>query len=90
MRILLNGAWRELSNAELAAGESAAGESAGGEVGCPGLATPTLAAMLQVCGYAHATVATAVNGEFVPARARAHLRLREGDRVEVLAPMQGG
>ncbi|HEX4051843.1 MAG TPA: sulfur carrier protein ThiS [Steroidobacteraceae bacterium] len=53
-------------------------------------AAPTLTAMLRVCGYGGATVATAVNGEFVPARARDELHLQDGDRVEVLAPMQGG
>jgi sulfur carrier protein len=35
-------------------------------------------------------VATAVNGEFVAAAARVRTPLSEGDRVEVLAPMQGG
>lgn len=35
-------------------------------------------------------VATAVNEVFVPAPARAAHALQEGDRVEVLAPMQGG
>jgi sulfur carrier protein len=46
--------------------------------------------MLRICGYGEAIVATAVNGEFVPARARGEIHLRDGDRVEVLAPMQGG
>jgi sulfur carrier protein len=49
-----------------------------------------LAAALQDLGYGEAVVATAVNGEFVPAGARPGARLAEGDRVEVLAPMQGG
>ncbi|MEM9910998.1 MAG: sulfur carrier protein ThiS [Pseudomonadota bacterium] len=35
-------------------------------------------------------VATAVNEVFVPATARAAHALADGDRVEVLAPMQGG
>jgi len=35
-------------------------------------------------------VATAVNGEFVPATERRAARLADGDRLEVLAPMQGG
>lgn len=35
-------------------------------------------------------VATAVNEVFVPATARDAHRLADGDRVEVLAPMQGG
>ena len=35
-------------------------------------------------------VATAVNGSFTPAGQRDASVLHEGDRVEVLAPMQGG
>jgi sulfur carrier protein len=50
-----------------------------------------LAATLAELGYGErAVVATAVNGEFVAAEARAHTALAEGDRIEVLAPMQGG
>lgn len=49
-----------------------------------------LAAALGELGYGEQVVATAVNGEFVSAEARAHTKLAEGDRVEVLAPMQGG
>ncbi|TLZ18520.1 MAG: sulfur carrier protein ThiS [Gammaproteobacteria bacterium] len=49
-----------------------------------------LSAALQELGYGEAVVATAVNGEFVAAAVRAGTRLAEGDRVEVLAPMQGG
>ncbi|MBM4153172.1 MAG: sulfur carrier protein ThiS [Kiritimatiellaceae bacterium] len=35
-------------------------------------------------------VATAVNEQFVPIAKRDAWRLEAGDRVEVLAPMQGG
>jgi sulfur carrier protein len=49
-----------------------------------------LAAALSELGYAAALVATALNGEFVPSGARHGWRLAEGDRLEVLAPMQGG
>jgi len=49
-----------------------------------------LAAALQELGYGDAVVATALNGEFVPAGSRTGARLAEGDRLEVLAPMQGG
>ena len=37
-----------------------------------------------------AVVATALNGQFVPVGSRTNARLAEGDRLEVLAPMQGG
>ena len=49
-----------------------------------------LAAALQEFGYADAVVATALNGEFVPTDSRSPTRLTDGDRIEVLAPMQGG
>lgn len=35
-------------------------------------------------------VATALNGAFVPANARATTMLKDGDRVEILSPRQGG
>ncbi|MDB6041980.1 MAG: thiS [Gammaproteobacteria bacterium] len=49
-----------------------------------------LAAALKELGYADSVVATAVNGEFVPAGSRPSARLADGDRLEILAPMQGG
>ncbi len=49
-----------------------------------------LADVLEELGYGGAKVATAVNEGFVPAAARAHLALADGDRVEIVAPQQGG
>lgn len=49
-----------------------------------------LAAALKELGYSNSVVATALNGEFVPTASRPTSRLAEGDRLEVLAPMQGG
>lgn len=49
-----------------------------------------LEAALQQLGHAQRHVATAVNGIFIPAHERARFELHEGDRVEILAPMQGG
>ncbi|MEE4346283.1 MAG: sulfur carrier protein ThiS [Paracoccaceae bacterium] len=54
------------------------------------LTATTLAQALIDLGWGEAKVATALNGEFVPAAARATQTLRDGDRIEVLAPMQGG
>ncbi len=65
MRILVNGAWHELTATQLAAA-------------------------LEELGYADRTVSTAVNGEFVATGVRAGTVLAAGDRIEVLAPMQGG
>lgn len=50
----------------------------------------TLAEALAELGYAGKIVATAVNGDFVAARLRESVRLSDGDRIEVVAPMQGG
>ena len=51
---------------------------------------PNLAALIERLGLADAAVATALNGRFVAVHARAATQLAEGDRIEVLAPMQGG
>ena len=37
-----------------------------------------------------AKVATALNGNFLPAASRAATALKAGDALEVVAPMQGG
>jgi sulfur carrier protein len=50
----------------------------------------TVAAALAELGWGEAKIATALNGEFLPAGARAAQALKDGDRLEVLAPMQGG
>ncbi len=65
MKILVNGAWREMRSNELAGA-------------------------LEELGYARSVVTTAVNGEFVPVGERARAVLSDGDRLEILAPMQGG
>jgi sulfur carrier protein len=49
-----------------------------------------LASTLAELGYGGRIVTTAVNGEFVAAESRPRTALNEGDRLEVLAPMQGG
>lgn len=51
---------------------------------------PTLSAALEELGYGTAKIATALNGDFVPAGARGATNLSDGDRLEVVAPMQGG
>jgi len=50
----------------------------------------TLAETLQSLDLGEAKVATALNGEFVPARARAVTLVKDGDRIEIVAPRQGG
>ena len=53
-------------------------------------AAPTLAALVAALGHAEGAVATAVNETFVPRTARADRALAPGDRVEIVAPRQGG
>jgi len=53
-------------------------------------AAETLDVLLVEQGYGTAKVATAVNETFVPAALRVEQRLNEGDRVEIVAPRQGG
>lgn len=50
----------------------------------------TLADLIDEMGFEGASVATALNGTFVPRGARATTALAEGAKVEVLSPMQGG
>jgi sulfur carrier protein len=52
--------------------------------------TNLLAPALQELGFREGAFATAVNGTVVPSTARAQAILYEGDRIEVLSPMQGG
>jgi len=51
----------------------------------------SLTAALNELGYRQMTsIATALNGDFVPHTQRLRVILKEGDRLEVVAPMQGG
>ena len=50
----------------------------------------TLAALLAELEYEDASVATALNQNFVRRRDRGKTPLKEGDAVEILAPRQGG
>ena len=52
--------------------------------------SPVLHEALLELGYGNATIATAVNGEFIAIKAREQTRLQANDRLEVVAPMQGG
>ena len=53
-------------------------------------AAGSLAALLAELELGSARVATALNGDFVPEAARPSTPLREGDKVEVVSPRQGG
>ena len=50
----------------------------------------TLAEVVIELGHGGAKIATAVNESFVPATARATCALTSGDRLEIVAPRQGG
>jgi sulfur carrier protein len=50
----------------------------------------TLADLIAGENFGETRVATALNGVFVPFRARGNKRLEAGDRVEILSARQGG
>ena len=54
------------------------------------VAETTLDKALEALGYGDAKVATAVNEAFVPVALRSGHVLNDGDRVEIVAPRQGG
>lgn len=54
------------------------------------VAATRLADALEELGHGGAKVATAVNEAFVPAPRRGDVTLSPGDRLEILAPRQGG
>lgn len=54
------------------------------------LSGPTVQDALAEIGLGTARVATALNGDFLPAATRASAALKDGDTLEVVAPMQGG
>ena len=54
------------------------------------VAATDLQSALDELGFASSAVATALNGSFVARAKRAEVTLAEGDRLEMLAPMQGG
>lgn len=50
----------------------------------------TLAALMAERAMEGGWFATAVNGDFVPSDERHATPLADGDRIEILTPMQGG
>ena len=50
----------------------------------------SLAAVLHEAGYGDARVATAVNGQFVPVGQRESCPIEASDKLEIVAPRQGG
>jgi len=50
----------------------------------------TLAELIAAVAEAPHSLATAVNGEFVPRQARAGVRLHDGDQVFTFQPITGG
>ena len=54
------------------------------------LNTATLADLLETLEYEGEWLATAVNGDLVHREDRADTCLADGDRIEILSPMQGG
>lgn len=50
----------------------------------------TVASMLEAAGFAAEKVAVAVNTEFVARSEYVEFVLKQGDSIDVLAPVQGG
>ncbi len=50
----------------------------------------TLLELCETLGFGKARVATAVNGDFVAVPARAARKLCADDKIEIVAPRQGG
>jgi sulfur carrier protein len=50
----------------------------------------TLAELVVALGASPLSLATAVNGEFIPREARAQCLLRDGDEVFTFQPITGG
>jgi sulfur carrier protein len=50
----------------------------------------SLGELLAQLGFEQDQVATALNGDFVPKQARDATRLAADDKVEIVAPRQGG
>jgi len=57
---------------------------------CTKTGAASLAELVAQLGHGQEAVATALNGDFVPRQARASTPLRPGDKVEIVAPRQGG
>ncbi|WLT09172.1 sulfur carrier protein ThiS [Bartonella apihabitans] len=54
------------------------------------VAAETLSAFLNELDYEGDWLATAVNAELVSESEREDFKLNNGDRIEILSPMQGG
>ncbi|MER9017018.1 sulfur carrier protein ThiS [Mesorhizobium sp. M0898] len=54
------------------------------------VAATTLAELLAALDYEGDWLATAVNNDLVYKASRAEFQLNDGDRIEILSPMQGG
>lgn len=54
------------------------------------ISSSNLSEVLTELGYGDAKIATALNEEFISENNRTDIVLEAGDRLEILAPMQGG
>lgn len=50
----------------------------------------TLSDVLLELGYTSTAIATALNGNFIAQTKRKQTSINSGDKLEILAPMQGG
>lgn len=52
--------------------------------------TTSIAAALKQWGYSGEDIAVAINGEFVPRSTYAERQVAQSDRIDIVAPIQGG
>jgi len=50
----------------------------------------SLGELIEIEGFGDTKFATALNGNFVPASARDKELLKDGDKIEIVTPRQGG
>ena len=49
-----------------------------------------LSMVLEELGYKQMKMATALNGDFISVEQRDNTELKDGDKLEILSPQQGG
>jgi sulfur carrier protein len=49
-----------------------------------------LSMVLEELGYKQMKLATALNGDFISVEQRDNTELKDGDKLEILSPQQGG
>ena len=54
------------------------------------ISSANLSMVLEELGYKQMKLATALNGNFISVEQRDNTELKDGDKLEILSPQQGG